>query len=82
MESLEAFYKRKFDFVPEHLRSGIGHFNVFQLDPFVGEKAKPAPYKRRDFYKISCCKKIVHCMYLCDLNLKRTIFSNSRFKKK
>ena len=25
---------------------------MFPLDPFVGDRAKPVPYKRRDFYKI------------------------------
>ena len=29
--------------------------------------------ERLENTKISCCKKIVHFMYLCDLNLKRTI---------
>ncbi len=50
-ESLEEFYKRKFDWMPDNIRREIGHFNVFRLDPFVGDKAKPVPYKRRDFYK-------------------------------
>jgi AraC-like DNA-binding protein len=52
VETLEDFYKRKFDWLPENLRNGIGHFNVFRLEPFVGDKAQPVPYKRRDFYKI------------------------------
>jgi AraC family transcriptional activator of pobA len=51
-ESLEEFYKGKFDWMPDNLRNEIGHFNVFKLEPFVGEKSKPIPYKRRDFYKI------------------------------
>ena len=52
IETLEEFYKRKFDFIPEHIRKELGHFNVFRLDPFVGRNAAPVPYKRRDFYKI------------------------------
>lgn len=52
IEKLEEFYKRKFNWIPENLRNEIGHFNVFRLDPFVGKRAKPAPYKRRDFFKI------------------------------
>jgi AraC family transcriptional regulator, transcriptional activator of pobA len=52
IETLEDFYKRKFDWMPENIRNEIGHFNVFRLEPFVGEKAQPVPYKRRDFYKI------------------------------
>jgi AraC-like DNA-binding protein len=52
IETLEDFYKRKFDWMPDNLRNEIGHFNVFRLEPFVGDKAQPVPYKRRDFYKI------------------------------
>jgi AraC-like DNA-binding protein len=52
VETIEDFYKKKFDWMPENLRSEIGHFNVFRLDPFVGENAQPIPYKRRDYYKI------------------------------
>lgn len=52
IESLEEFYKRKFGWLPENISNELGHFNVFRLEPFVGERAKPIPYKRRDFYKI------------------------------
>ena len=52
VESIEEFYKRKFDWIPENIRNEIGHFNVFKLDPFVGDKAQPIPYKRRDYFKI------------------------------
>ena len=52
VESIEAFYKRKFDFMPDTLKNEIGHFNVFPLEPVEPGKAKPLPYKRRDFYKI------------------------------
>lgn len=51
-ETIEGFYKRKFDWMPENIRNEIGHFNVFKLDPFVGDKAQPVPYKRRDYFKI------------------------------
>jgi AraC-like DNA-binding protein len=52
VETIEEFYKRKFDWLPENIRKEIGHFNVFKLDPFVGSNAQPAPYKRRDYFKI------------------------------
>jgi AraC family transcriptional regulator, transcriptional activator of pobA len=52
VETIEEFYKRKFNGVPENIRSEIGHFNVFRLDPFVGSNAKPVPYSRRDYFKI------------------------------
>lgn len=53
VETIEQFYKRKFDWVPNNLRNEMGHFNVFRLDPYVGANAKPVPYSRRDFYKIT-----------------------------
>ncbi len=51
-ETLEDFYKRKFDWMPGKIRKEIGHFNVFPLGPFVGEEAKSIPYRRRDYYKV------------------------------
>jgi AraC family transcriptional regulator, transcriptional activator of pobA len=53
VETIEEFYKRKFDWMPDNIRNEIGHFNVFKLDPFVGNRAKPVPYKKRDFFKIT-----------------------------
>jgi hypothetical protein len=40
VETLQDFYKRKFDWMPDNIRNEIGHFNVFKLDPFVGSNAK------------------------------------------
>ena len=56
IESIEEFYKRKFDWMPDNLKNEMGHFNVFDLEPLVGDKAQPVPYKRRDFYKIMLVK--------------------------
>ena len=53
VETIEEFYKRKFDWMPDNIRNEIGHFNVFKLEPFVGSNARPVPYKRRDYYKIT-----------------------------
>ena len=53
VETIEEFYKRKFDWMPDNIRNEIGHFNVFKIDPFVGSNARPVPYKRRDYYKIT-----------------------------
>lgn len=53
VETIEEFYKRKSIELPANLHNGIGHFNVFKLDPYVGVNAKPVPYARRDFFKIS-----------------------------
>lgn len=57
VETIEELYQRKFGgaafrWMPDTIRNEIGHFNVFPLDPFVGDNARPVPYKRRDYYKI------------------------------
>lgn len=56
IEKIEDFYQRKLGWIPDNLHQQIGHFNIFELDPFVGENAQPVPYTRRDFYKIMLVK--------------------------
>lgn len=51
-ESLEDFYKRKFDWIPDNLKNEIGHFNVFVHEPVEPGRTRSLPYKRRDFFKI------------------------------
>jgi len=53
LESIENFYLNKALFMPDNLKKEIGHFNVFVLDDFMGCSAKPIPYSRRDYFKIS-----------------------------
>jgi AraC family transcriptional regulator, transcriptional activator of pobA len=52
LESIEDFYKNKFNWIPESIKSEIGHFNVFEHEPIKPGKAKQTPYRRRDFHKI------------------------------
>ncbi|WP_369411824.1 AraC family transcriptional regulator [Chryseolinea lacunae] len=52
-ETLEDFYKNKFNWMPENLRKDIGHFNVFRLEDCMGPDKAPVQYSRRDFYKVS-----------------------------
>jgi AraC-like DNA-binding protein len=52
IESLEEFYKRKFEWLPEDFGKDIGHFNLFRLEPYSQGKETSVPYRRRDFYKI------------------------------
>lgn len=56
VESLQDFYKRKFDQVPGIFSSEIGHFNLFRLQPYVEGAPANIPYRRRDFYKIMLVK--------------------------
>jgi AraC-like DNA-binding protein len=51
IESIEAFYKRKLEWMPDSLRHEIGHFNVFRVVPIMDDAPRPV-YKRRDFFKI------------------------------
>lgn len=55
-ESLEEFYKRKFQWFPESLKNDIGHFNLFRLEPYYEGKVNALPYRRRDFYKVMLVK--------------------------
>lgn len=52
IETLEEFYKRKFDWLPENIRNDIGHFNIFRLKFSEESKPESIPYRRRDFYKV------------------------------
>ena len=52
-ETIEEFYQRNFDWIPETIRQDIGHFNVFRLTPHLINNAKPASPRKRDYFKIS-----------------------------
>ena len=41
VESLREFYERKFNWIPENLSKDWGHFNVFQLDPYIVQELNP-----------------------------------------
>lgn len=56
IETLEDFYKRKFEWLPEDLNRNIGHFNMFEIEPIEEGKSLTIPYRRRDFYKIMLIK--------------------------
>lgn len=52
-ETLEEFYQKKFNHLPQNLKQDIGHFNVFNIEDAVGPNGNPPKYSRREFYKIS-----------------------------
>lgn len=53
-ESIEDFYKQKFNYLPDNLKQDLGYFNVFRIeDCYKDGVAVPVSYSRRDFYKIS-----------------------------
>jgi AraC family transcriptional regulator, transcriptional activator of pobA len=53
IETLEQFYRHKFDWMPENLQIDLGHFNVFSLEDWNLRCGAMVQYNRRDFYKIS-----------------------------
>jgi len=61
-ETIEDFYRQKFNWLPDNLGKEIGHFNVFRMEDCYAPDAKPIVYTRREFYKISLIrgKNIVH----------------------
>jgi AraC-like DNA-binding protein len=85
VETIEDFYKRKFDWMPENLKNEIGHFNVFRLEPFLGDKAQPVPYKRRDFYKIMLVEgnsKVYYADKVIEVKKQALSFSNPQIPYK
>jgi hypothetical protein len=60
--TIEDFYRHKLNWMPDNLQKEMGHFNVFKLDDFTGAYARPIPYSRKDYFKISLIigKNIVH----------------------
>ena len=59
--------------------SDIGRFNVFRLDPFVGPSAKPVPYRRRDYFKISLIigtSKVHYADKVIEVQKQALVFSN------
>jgi AraC family transcriptional regulator, transcriptional activator of pobA len=51
-ESLEEFYRQKFDKAPDNLKQDIGHFNVFDMSETYSTGRVSIRYVRRDFYKV------------------------------
>jgi AraC family transcriptional activator of pobA len=52
-ESLDDFYRHKFNRQPDTPPANTGQVNVFRLEDCLAPTAAPVPYSRRDFYKIT-----------------------------
>ncbi|KQC28755.1 helix-turn-helix domain-containing protein [Flagellimonas eckloniae] len=77
--SIEEFYESSHKFVPESVKSGIGHFNVFKLDEFAGPKPKAMPFNRRDYFKISLVKgksRVHYADKIVNVQKQVIVFSN------
>ncbi|MEM7484826.1 MAG: helix-turn-helix transcriptional regulator [Bacteroidota bacterium] len=78
-KTLENFYSESGNQVPESLKSGIGHFNVFKLDEFAGPKPKPMPFNRRDYFKVSLVtgkSRVHYADKIVNVNKHVLVFSN------
>lgn len=78
-ESIEEFYRRKVDSIPENLFKEFGHFNVFKVVPVAVGSNKPAPYKRRDYYKITLAvgnNQIEYADRVLEVQKQALVFSN------
>lgn len=51
-ESLEEFYKHKFNVLSDSLKKDIGRFNVFRIEDRIQSGTTSPTYIRRDFFKI------------------------------
>lgn len=79
VESIEEFYQRKVTWLPDNLRNEIGHFNVFRIVPVGEGNAKPVPYKRRDFFKVTLVignNKILYADKVVKVQKQALVFSN------
>jgi AraC family transcriptional regulator, transcriptional activator of pobA len=56
IETIEAFYKEKLKWMPECIKKGMGHFNIFPLNSCTCTLKRPTTFSRRDFYKITLLK--------------------------
>lgn len=75
-ESLEDFYSRRFDWIPENLSRDMGHVNVFRLPH---PATKPVPYRRRDFFKVTLCRgasRIHYADKVFSFDKQALVFSN------
>ncbi len=85
VETIADFYKRKYDWMPKNILNEIGHFNVFKLENYIGKQAKPVPYKRRDYFKITLLigeSKIEYADKVIELKKQALVFSNPQIPYK
>lgn len=78
-QTIEEFYESKLNWMPDSLQKEIGHFNVFKLNEFVGCHAKPIPYSRKDYFKISLIvgrNKVHYADKIVEIEQQALLFAN------
>ncbi|MDE1190975.1 MAG: helix-turn-helix transcriptional regulator [Arachidicoccus sp.] len=79
IQTIQDFYKNKCNWMPEVIQKEIGHFNVFRREEYCGNAAKPIPYSRKDYYKISLIigkNKYFYADKSIDIDKSALVFSN------
>ena len=77
--NLEDFYTKNLNWIPENLKTEIGHFNVFRTDEFASPNPKPMPYNRKDYYKISLIigrSKVHYADKIVEIKKQGLLFAN------
>jgi AraC family transcriptional regulator, transcriptional activator of pobA len=85
VETIEEFYKRKFDWVPDNIRNEIGHFNVFKSDPFAGVMLNLCLIKAGIYFKIMLVignSKVHHTDKVIEVQKQALSFSNPQIPYK
>jgi len=49
----EDLYTYQHKWIPNNLKKGLGQFNVFHLEDFIGENIKSLSFSRRNYFKIT-----------------------------
>lgn len=62
-EHTGSFYTQKFGSVSKKTQLENEHFDLFSLDPFLGDNPEPIPYEKRDYYKIMLFKGKAKVLY-------------------
>lgn len=79
-ESLETFYREKMGVLPSEIFRKTGHFNVFTMEDYAGEKpAYPMPYSRKDYYKIALIRgahKVEYADHTYEVKQNMLMFAN------
>ncbi|MDQ1162565.1 AraC family transcriptional activator of pobA [Chryseobacterium sp. SORGH_AS 447] len=85
MQSLEEFYQSKFNSIPENIRNGVGHFNVFTVDEYIGKDHQPVVYSRKDYFKITLIigrNRIHYADKVIDIQKQALFFTNPQIPYK
>lgn len=78
-ENKGSFYTDKFGSVSGKTHLENEHFDLFSLNPFLGENPAPAPYDKRDYFKIMLFKgkgKVLYADKVIEAKKQVLSFSN------